>query len=65
MDSSLAGGEREAQAGLEESVRKDSLPPPPVLVELLPEPNSKPLNLENFYQSAILKVNHNFCDILT
>jgi hypothetical protein len=54
MDSSLAGGDNEAQAGLEESVRNDSLPPPPVPVELLPEPNSKPLNFENFYQSAIL-----------
>jgi hypothetical protein len=50
MDSSFAGGEREAHAGEEESVRKDSLPPPPVLVELFPEPNSKPLNLENFFQ---------------
>jgi hypothetical protein len=53
IDSSLAGGEREAQAGLDESVRNESLPVPPVPPdELLPEPNSKPLNLENFYQSS-------------
>lgn len=48
IDSSFAGGDNEAHAGLDESVRNDSLPPPPVLVELFPEPNNKPLNLENF-----------------
>lgn len=53
IDSSLAGGESDAQAGLDESVRNDSLPAPPVLVELFPEPNSKPLNFENFYRSVI------------
>lgn len=54
IDSSFAGGDKEAQAGLEESVRKDSLPVPPVPAddELFPEPKSKPLNLENFYQSS-------------
>jgi hypothetical protein len=53
IDSSFAGGDSEAQAGLDESVRKESLPVPPVpLDELLPEPKSKPLNLENFYQSS-------------
>lgn len=53
IDSSFAGGDNEAHAGLEESVRNDSLPVPPVPAdELLPEPNSKPLNLENFYQSS-------------
>lgn len=53
MDSSLAGGDNEAHAGLDESVRKDSLPVPPVPAdELFPEPKSKPLNLENFYQSS-------------
>lgn len=52
MDSSFAGGDSEAHAGLDESVRNDSLPVPFVLDELFPEPNSKPLNLENFYQSS-------------
>jgi hypothetical protein len=51
IDSSLAGGDNEAQAGLEESVRKDSLPVVPA-EELFPDPKSKPLNLENFYQSS-------------
>lgn len=50
IDSSLTGGDSDAQAGLDESVRNDSLPVPPD--ELLPEPKSKPLNLENFYQSS-------------
>lgn len=44
IDSSFAGGDNDAQAGLEESVRYDSLPVPAPL----PDPNSKPLNLENF-----------------
>jgi hypothetical protein len=53
IDSSFAGGDNEAHAGLDESVRKDSLPVPPVPAdELFPEPKSKPLNLENFYQSS-------------
>jgi hypothetical protein len=53
IDSSLAGGDNEAQAGLDESVRKDSLPVPFVTAEeLFPEPKSKPLNLENFYKSS-------------
>lgn len=51
IDSSFAGGDNEAQAGLDESVRNDSLPVPPVPdEELFPGPKSKPLNLENFYQ---------------
>lgn len=53
IDSSLTGGDNEAHAGLDESVRNDSLPVPPVPAdELFPEPKSKPLNLENFYQSS-------------
>lgn len=55
IDSSFVGGERLAQAGLDESVRNESLPvPPPPPPELpLPAddellPNSRPLNLENF-----------------
>lgn len=53
MDSSLAGGESEAQAGLDESVLNDSLPVPAVPdEEPFPEPKSKPLNFENFYQSS-------------
>lgn len=52
IDSSFAGGDSDAHAGLDESVRNDSLPVPVPADELLPEPKSKPLNLENFYQSS-------------
>jgi hypothetical protein len=55
IDSSFVGGDNDAQAGLDESVRNESLPvpvPPLPVDELLPDPNNRPLNLENFYQSS-------------
>lgn len=53
IDSSFTGGDSEAHAGLDESVRNDSLPVPPLVAdELFPEPKSKPLNFENFYRSS-------------